>query len=399
MLPEDLEYQLRMADAHTPPSSPDDLHSYVKSYLGYSVPRTAICRNHVSPFHFLSSVYFGNCRNAVAFANRSGGKTLSVAILCHLKAIHNELFQVANVASEKTQARRCYDYIKAFSDTDNQWFVQDRVFSTLTRTKFRNGSSLEILTGTLSGCKSAHPHLVTCDEVDVMDWDVIQEVLLMAQSTKEHERIQVFLSTRQFVSGNMHKLLDVFPKQPSWPFTTFSWCIFETIERCVRSSCDECKQTIRFKDDKPESWYDVCHEDLERHPDGKCRASDGYILLKDVLEDFAGQDWATFDTQKRCLRPGRMGLVFGSFNEEIHCKSQDIEEWKARLHKDRFERPVTGRNERGEFVELIPRELEIAIVVTWAGPTPWRFCSSPRTSGTTFSALIQYISGNLTCAI
>ena len=362
--------QLRYADAHTKPAgSEEDLHQYVKSYLKFHIPKNSVCKHHISPFRFLSDIFYNKQNNAIAFANRGGGKTLSVAILCHLNAIHCPLYSIANIAAEKQQAKRCYDYVKSFSSEDNEWFSMDRIFSTQQETRYRNGSTIQILTGSLRGCKSAHPHFVTCDEVDVMDWDVVQEVLLMGQSTKKHARIQIFLSTRQFVSGNMYKLLEVKPLQPGWPFKTYNWCIFETVERCTLSDCEQCKEIIRPKQKQGEweSWYDICHEEPERHPDGKCRASDGYILLKDVLEDFQIQDWSTFDTQKRCLRPGRKGLVFDTFEPEIHCKKEDIQGWWQRLREDRKREP-----ER--------RHLEIAVIIDegWAAPMAVLFVAKDK---------------------
>lgn len=373
MLPNDLKFQLRMVDAHTMPQTASSLWEHIAAYLGYKVPRTSVCPNHVAPFDFLSDIFFERQRMALAFANRGGGKTLSVAILCHLKAIHHPLYSLANVAAEKQQAGRCYDYIKEFSDIDNEWFAEDRIFSTQSKTKFRNGSTLEILTGSIRGCKSAHPHLVSCDEIEVMDSNVLQEVLLMPQSTKEHDRILILLSTRQYASGNMYQLLEIKSKQPGWPIKIYPWCLFETVEKCALTSCEQCKEKTRVNDEgKIESWYAVCHDidkdGVEHFPEGKCRLSDGYILLQDVWEDFITQDVGTFDSQQLCLRPGRKGLVFSSFDRLIHCQDPLVNQWRQRLHHDRWE------------VEPEKRALEIAVLMDpgWAAPLGVLFVAKDR---------------------
>ena len=53
------------------------LHCYIRIFLGFFVPRS-------TPFGFISDMFFEKNKNAVAFANRTGGKTLDIAILNHL---------------------------------------------------------------------------------------------------------------------------------------------------------------------------------------------------------------------------------------------------------------------------------------------------------------------------
>lgn len=357
-LPDEVKHQLLLQDSHEIPKTEDQLHDFIKAYLGYSVPRVSVCKNHTNHFQLISDVFFGHQRNAIAFANRGGGKTISVAMICHLLSVLFPLYQIAVVAAERHQANRCYEYIKEFSGADNQWFAMDRVYSTLSKTVFRNGSNIEILTGTLGGCKSAHPVAVVLDEVEIMDWQIIQESFMMPMSQRDYEKVQILMSTRQFPTGNMFKLLVEKPKEPSWTFRTYPWCCFESCQKCTLPSCDPCKEKLRLgAQGKLESWYDICHEEPERHPDGKCRASDGFIRLEDLWDLFCTTDYDQFDTQQRCLTPGRKGLVFDTFDPIIHCKEEEIAEWWARLREDRKEEP-----ER--------RHLKIAVIIDegWAAP-------------------------------
>lgn len=329
---------LRHVDAHTVPSGDDDLFRYVQAYLGVSIPRVSVCKGHSNPFQLVSDVFFGRQQNVIAFANRGGSKTYSVGILCHLLSVLFPLYEIAVVAAEKQQASRTFEYVQAFSNVDNPWFGEDRVYSTISKTAYRNGSTVQILTGSLRGCKSSHPITLILDEAEVMDWSIIQESFMMPMSKGGYSKLQVILSTRQFASGNMYKLLVERPKQPSWSFKVYPWCCFESCEKCTLPSCEPCKKRIRVRENgELESWHDVCHEEPERHPDGKCRASDGFIRLEDIWDLFVTADADVFDTQQRCKAPGRKGLVFSSFDRLVHCQDDLVKEWRNRLHHDRWE--------------------------------------------------------------
>jgi hypothetical protein len=774
--------ELRHADAHTMPVDDNDLHQYIKSYLGYAVPRVAVCKHHVAPFQFIADVFFERETNIVVLANRTGGKTRNLSILNHLNAVHKPLFEIANIGAIKEQALKGFSYLKEYADIE--WFKQDVVFSIMRETRYRNGSIVQVLAGTTSGVNSPHPLMLVVDETELISWtDVLQEAFSCAQSRHGFAAVQILASTRKYASGNMHRLLVEKPKEPSWPYKVYAWCVaagepvltengwvpiegvnvgeriisfdgkqfvwdritnscltrekapviqivledgrtlrvtkdhlvlttygwvqagqldrgdllcytyggginyhdktqtaqekpyrstlfpmwrtnarqnlpplsgmepanewskldtslsqlwgmdtrqvlqkmqgyrkrktagapsrmpdlwwsqiifgqemqrlpyekagrmaslprglrgnagaqgnarsqdegaqifnriptenvrnkegsrpleqgkalvrrskgqnkgganqgicrreipqesnkhrtdcqgvvrrqkgymgkrmgnprfsfppgslpsrikgwnrmqwgllalakrfqkarfaeteavqrsqyptlgsmgthnqkricpenalrlvritsiksagnadvydlsvekhhnfianglivhnclWESLKRCELPDCGQCKEIIRIKDDgTQESWYDLCHDDSERYPEGKARFSDGFFELSDAHIKYSQMDEGVFNAQWLCLRPGRKGLVFGSFDEEIHCKSQLVAEWKARLHKDRFERPVMGRNEQGSFVELVPRELEIAIIIDigWTDPLAILFVAKDR---------------------
>lgn len=361
-LPEETKNELRYIDAHEMPSSDQQLWEHIAAYLGFHVPRVAICKNHVAPFDFIASVFFERECNVIAFANRSGGKTTDVAILNHMNSIHKNLYETVAIGAIRDQSDKCYQYTTSLSEPDNPWFGQDRIFSIKRETKYRNGSTVQVLTGSLAGCNSSHPLCVIADEVELMGWDVLQEAYCMAQSKRGYQAIQVLLSTRKFASGNMHKLLVQKPKEPSWKFRVFPWCVFEVAKKCIFPNCEQCKKEIRINKGKPESWYDICHDidkdGIEHYPDGKCRLSDGYYEIEDIWTKFTVLDWDVFDAQYLCKKPGRKGLVFGSFDRLIHCENSLVNEWRQRLHHDRWEQdPET-------------RSLEIAVLMDpgWAAP-------------------------------
>ena len=362
ILPDAIKHEIRLVDAHTCPRTDDDLHEYIRAYLGFHVPRRAVCRNHTAPFSFIADVFFERVCNVLVFASRSGGKTQNIAILDHLNAIHKPLYEIASVGAVKEQANKCYDYIRALGSLD--WFSTDVVFSIKSKTLYRNNSSIQVLTGSMAGCNSPHPLCVVADEVELMSWDVLQEAYCMAQSKHGYRAVQILSSTRKFAAGNMFRLLVEKPKEPSWPFKTYAWCVFEAGQRCTLPDCEQCKRVVRVREGKEESWYDICHEDPERHPDGKLRGSDGFLSLEDIWTKFVTTDWDLFDAQYRCLKPGRKGLVFASFSQDIHCAQAEVAAWHERLRAD----------------DPHHRTLEIAVTIDigWAAPLAVLFVAKDK---------------------
>lgn len=357
--------EIRYADAHSCPKNKDDLHQYIKSYLKFHIPRIGICKNHVAPFDCIADSFFGYERNIVVLANRSGGKTRNLSILNHLNSIHKALYETATVGAIREQSQKGFSYLTEYGKI--KWFNQDIVYSIMRETRYRNGSTVQVLSGTTSGCNSPHPICVIADEVELMNPSVLQEMYSMAQSSRDYPATQILSSTRKYPSGNMYRLLVEKPKEPSWPYKIYPWCLWETLQNCNLSSCDQCKEIIRIKEGKPESWYDLCHDDPERHPLGKMKSSDGFYALEDAWIKFATLNWDVFNSQWLSLKPGRRGLVFDTFDPIVHCKEEEVAEWWRRLREDRQREP--GR-----------RHLELAVIIDegWAAPATALFVAKDR---------------------
>src|SRR5258705_2345034 len=53
----------------------NDLHDWLKMFLGLDVPRKPVCGGHDAPFDYVKAAYFEPGEDLVAWAPRSGGKT------------------------------------------------------------------------------------------------------------------------------------------------------------------------------------------------------------------------------------------------------------------------------------------------------------------------------------
>ena len=97
------------------------LHFYIRTYLGLSIPRKKFCTRvekgewpHSSPFQFIEDMFFERTTNAIAFANRTGGKTTNIAILNHLFMTFKPGCEIMTAGSVQIQADRGYKYFKNF---------------------------------------------------------------------------------------------------------------------------------------------------------------------------------------------------------------------------------------------------------------------------------------------
>ena len=55
--------------------SPDQLHAWIQTYCGLTVPRKSLCPHHDAPFDYLWHAYHEPARDVVVWAPRGGGKT------------------------------------------------------------------------------------------------------------------------------------------------------------------------------------------------------------------------------------------------------------------------------------------------------------------------------------
>lgn len=159
---------------------PDILHFYIKCFLGFDIPRRRFCREHTSPFKLICDLFFEQVRNAIAFANRTGGKTLATAILNHLDMTFKPGCEIASCGATKDQASKCYRYFTDFHNRNA--YLAELLLKDPTRNSsvYTNGSILEVITGSIKGLNAPHPNKARIDEVELMDWEVLQEGLSMS---------------------------------------------------------------------------------------------------------------------------------------------------------------------------------------------------------------------------
>ena len=295
----------------------DVLWWYVWEFLKLLIPRIDICalynseyeeqeHPHRSPFDYLSDMFFERVRNSIAFANRTGGKTTNVAILNHVDMAFKPGCEVASAGAVVKQADKVYKYFLGFHKhpTLRKLFSKDPI---KTHTYYSNESELEVVTGSVKGLNSPHPQKARIDEVELMDWDTLQEGLSMSVSKDiEDGRLIIgqntFLSTRKYDHGTFQRMLE---EAPETGMEVFCWCIWEILEECTR----KCKGDPKYGD---------CV--IEKKCKGLAHKCRGYYKLDDFIDKTKLLSIDVLDAQWFNKKPSQEALVYGGrWNKDVHC--------------------------------------------------------------------------------
>jgi hypothetical protein len=304
----------------------DVLHFYIRAFLGYVIPRggSRFCRNHVAPFTFVADMFFEKVRSAIAFANRTGGKTIDMAILNHLDMAFKPGCEIASAGASRDQAGRMYKYFLGFHNSND--FLQDLLLKEPTRslTLYRNQSSLEIITGSFKGLNSSHPNKLRVDEVELMDWSVLQQGISMSMTSqsvatgREIMSQMAFSSTRKTDSGTMQRLLDLAAKdrRKQGGLVIYEWCILDIIQKCTRLCASD-----KVFGDCP--IVEVCK--------GRAHNGSGFYRIDDFIDKVITLDRDVLEAEWFNLRPSRQIYVYGGYWDRekhflppIDLKGKDI---------------------------------------------------------------------------
>jgi len=284
---------------------------YIWEFLAFKIPRTPVCElhnpdhdkfdyKHVAPFDYISDMFFERVRDSIAFANRTGGKTRNVAILNHLDMAFKEGCEVASAGSTLDQAAKVYRYFTGFHKHPLLAELLERP-STKSMTVYKNDSIQEVVTGSVKGLNSPHPQKARIDEVELMEWDTLQEGLSMSVSKDNIKGQITFLSTRKYDTGTFNRLL---VESAQTDTKIFCWCIWEVLEECKR----QCQGDPEYGDCV---ILDKCNG-MAHH----CR---GFYKLDDWIGKARILSRETLDTQWFNKRPSKDVLVYG-------------EDWKLEIH-------------------------------------------------------------------
>lgn len=298
-----------------PPQNDEELSEFIRLALVVDnrplfMPDKRITPDHATPFQFVADLFFERVRNAIGFANRSGGKTLATAVLNFLDMFFKRNCEIASFGAVLQQAEKCYRYFKSFLTLP--WFVEfkhvyqetvGRAFiikELKSETEFDNGSTLHILTGTEKGLRSPHPNKCRIDEVDEMPWSLLQTGLSMAAGNDDVMGQNVFTSTRQHDRGAMQRLMDQAEEKG---IKVYQWDTWEILERCDR----RCKGDA-IHGDCP--VYGFCQ--------GKAHHCAGFYRIPDFIDKVRLIDRITFETEWLNKRPSRHRLVYDNFDNVRH---------------------------------------------------------------------------------
>ena len=152
---------------------------------------------------------------------------------------------------------------------------------------------------------SPHPNKARIDEVELMEWDVLQQGLSMSISSNGVMAQNCFSSTRKEESGTMQRLLDkaTTDKRTTGGFKIYKWCIWEVLEKCNR----KCKKDPVFGDCILPS-VNLCN--------GKAHKCSGFYDIEDFIDKVSLLDKETLDTEWFNKRPSKNIYVYGDYYDE-----------------------------------------------------------------------------------
>ena len=189
----------------------------------------------------------------------------------------------------------------------NNDFIADELAKEPTRriSVYNNDSLTEVITGSMKGFNGPHPAKVRIDEVELMDWDVLQQGLSMSQSKKLENGKTImaqncFFSTRKTDAGTMQRLLDIAKTDTRkiGGFKVYKWCIWEILEKCKR----DCKK---------DKVYGDCP--IEHICKGKAKNCDGFYSLDDFIDKAYSMDKDTLDAEWFNKKPSTQIVVYGNY--------------------------------------------------------------------------------------
>lgn len=316
-LPESLlskKAQIEFTLMKTRPQTDEQLHKYIKNFIGFHMARNAVCPTHCAPFSFLADAFFqrGKPHKFVIAPRDAGGKTRSLSILNALYLKFYPECETAVIGAILDQARKGYEYLQGYHN--KPFMGTDLVRSIMSNSTYKNGSKCGVLTGTVSGVNSPHPNKLLWDEIDLTAWPILQQGFSMPHSSGDIKAQIILATTRKHSGvskGTAQEIIDKI-REGSMPFfNLYMWCIFEVIEQCGFKDCSQCENIIRYGENgKPQSFASICN--------GSARLADGHYPITDVWERFTNLDVNIFDTEWLCKRAGRSGRMFPAFDEDVH---------------------------------------------------------------------------------
>jgi hypothetical protein len=178
--PEAVPLAIRRALRLIRPRTPNQLHAYISTVLGFDMPRCALIGGHDAPFDYVQHAFFEDRlpRDCVVWANRGGGKTQLGAIVTLLDMLFKPGIQVRILGGSLDQSSKMYGYLKHLLEDD---LFRDLVAGRITgrMVSLVNGSAVEVLSQSERAVRGHRVHRLRCDEVELFEpevWDAAQMV-------------------------------------------------------------------------------------------------------------------------------------------------------------------------------------------------------------------------------
>lgn len=280
-----------------------ELQVFLREVLGISIPNSRICNNktHLPPFRLFSDMFLAKVYDAVGLANRSGSKSFMAGILTFLRSFLPQ-------SSTRLLGGSADQSDKSYQPFSECWEISGLAPQQLdgevqkTKTKLKNGATVEILTASKQSVRGPHQENLVLDEIDVMEEEIFRAALSQPQSKGENKASTLILSTRHVAGGLMEQVIE---KHKEMGLALYVWCIWEVLESCRDYKCSTCPISR------------IC-------PGKQMRNATGYYTIDDLVKKLKVLDEESFDSEWLCEKPSRKQFVYSKFDEGIHVIDCDF---------------------------------------------------------------------------
>lgn len=262
---------LRLLDPGTPetdltipqPRTPEELHEFLRSTLGITLPNTSVCKGHSNPFAAFCDSYFGQHPVVVWKASRGyGGKTFSLAALSWTEAVTLRA-SVTILGGSGEQSERVHDYMRSFwmKPTAPTAALPDDPSSK--RSRLLWGNTINALMASARSVSGPHPQRLRCDEVDLIDLKILHQALGQPMS-KDGIPAQTTLSSAHYEPDGTFTAVLNMAAQRGWP--VHEWCYRETVEPHGWTTAQEIQRQRMVV---PAAMWAVQYDLQEPSPEGR----------------------------------------------------------------------------------------------------------------------------------
>ncbi|MCE5280249.1 MAG: hypothetical protein ABFD92_09245 [Planctomycetaceae bacterium] len=265
-------------------------------------------------------------QDMAAWANRSGGKTLSASILAALDFMRYDNVRACVLSGSEEQARNLYQYWLRWTELP---MLKERLEGSPGRLLTNvAGGRLEILAASQKRVRGPKIQRLFRDEVDETDSEVLDASVGMLSSSDAMKARIIDTSTWHRADGPMSTLVE---NAQAKGIALHKWGIWESLEKCSARrhqhgrGCDVCP------------LEPVCRAKARqlRGPDAKvgiARECVGLFRIDDAIKNFRRWSAARWQAEAECRRPSVEGRVFPEFDEGRHRCDQpppDVKIYRA----------------------------------------------------------------------
>ena len=285
----------------TPCRTPDQLHAWVRLFVGLDVPRVAACDGHDAPFDYLARAYFEPASDLVVWAPRGGGKTRLAAVATLLDLLHKPGTAVRVLGGSLEQSMKLWDYLLPdLTRLGKGLFRGGREpRETARRVRLTNGSDAAVLTQSQRAVRGLRVQKLRCDEVELFDANVWEAAQLATRSKKGSGAAIEAASTHHRPGGLMGRVIDGAKARGT---KVVRWCLMDVLARCEPER--ECKTC---------TLWDECR--------GRAKSNtSGFVSVADAITMKGRVSKETWESEMLCRRPSSRGCVFPDFDEARHVR-------------------------------------------------------------------------------